>query len=334
MRFAVLGAGAIGGFVGAALARGGSDVTLIARGAHLEAMRRRGVSIISPRGDFKAHPAATDDFDALGEADVAFIALKAYSLPALAERIGGALGPQTVVIPAQNGIPWWYFQSHPGPLEGATVERVDPGGVITRSIAPERIVGCVVYCSAEIVQPGVIRHTEGTRFAIGEPDGSLSDRCRGISEAFVAGGLKCPVEERLRDQIWLKLIGNVAFNSVSALTRATLGELGTLPEMERLLRAMLEESAAVAARLDVELPVSIERRLEAGIAVGDHKTSTLQDLEAGKPLELDCMSGAVIELAERLDVPVPHIFTAHVCAKLLDELAQSRAARDPATVTA
>ncbi len=334
MRFAVLGAGAIGAYVGAALARGGSDVTLIARGAHLEAMRRRGVSVISPRGDFKARPAATDDFDALGEADVAFIALKAYSLPALAERIGRALGPQTVVIPAQNGIPWWYFQSHPGPLEGATVESVDPGGVITRSIAPERIVGCVVYCSAEIVEPGVIRHTEGTRFTIGEPDGSLSDRCRGISEAFAAGGLKCPVEERLRDQIWLKLIGNVAFNSVTALTRATLGELGTLPEMERLLRAMLEESAAVAARLDVELPVSIERRLEAGIAVGDHKTSTLQDLEAGKPLELDCMSGAVIELAERLDVPVPHIFTAHVCAKLLDELAQSRAAREPAAVTA
>ena len=334
MRFTVLGAGAIGAYVGAALARGGSDVTLIARGAHLEAMRRRGVSVISPRGDFKAHPAATDDFDALREADVAFIALKAYSLPALAERIGGALGPQTVVIPAQNGIPWWYFHSQPGPLEGATVESVDPGGVITRSIAPERIVGCVVYCSTEIVQPGVIRHTEGTRFTIGEPDGSLSDRCRGISEAFVAGGLKCPVEERLRDQIWLKLIGNVAFNSVTALTRATLGELGTLPEMERLLRAMLEESAAVAARLDVELPVSIERRLEAGIAVGDHKTSTLQDLEAGKPLELDCMSGAVIELAERLDVPVPHIFTAHVCAKLLDELAQSRAAREPAAVTA
>ena len=334
MRFAVLGAGAIGAYVGAALARGGSDVTLIARGAHLEAMRRRGVSVISPRGDFKARPAATDDFDALGEADVAFIALKAYSLPALAERIGRALGPQTVVIPAQNGIPWWYFQSHPGPLEGATVESVDPGGVITRSIAPERIVGCVVYCSAEILEPGVIRHTEGTRFTIGEPDGSLSDRCRGISEAFAAGGLKCPVEERLRDQIWLKLIGNVAFNSVTALTRATLGELGTLPEMERLLRAMLEESAAVAARLDVELPVSIERRLEAGIAVGDHKTSTLQDLEAGKPLELDCMSGAVIELAERLDVPVPHIFTAHVCAKLLDELARSRATREPAAVTA
>jgi 2-dehydropantoate 2-reductase len=292
------------------------------------------VHVISPRGDFEAHPAATDDFDVLGDADVAFIALKAYSLPSLAERIGAALGPQTVVIPAQNGIPWWYFQSHPGPLQGATVESVDPGGVISRSIAPERIVGCVVYCSTEILEPGVIRHTEGTRFTIGEPDGSLSDRCRRVSEAFVAGGLKCPVEERLRDQIWLKLIGNVAFNSVTALTRATLGELGALPEMERLLRAMLEESAAVAAQLGIELPVSIDRRLEAGIAVGDHKTSTLQDLETGKPLELDCMSGAVIELAERVGVAVPHISTAHVCAKLLDALAQSRARGDRAAVTA
>src|SRR5581483_5956102 len=271
MRFAVLGAGAIGAYVGAALARGGSDVTLIARGAHLDAMRRRGVSVISPRGNVEAHPAATADFDVLGEADVAFIALKAYSLPGLAERIGASLGPQTVVIPAQNGIPWWYFQSHPGPLEGAIVESVDPGGVISRSIAPERIVGCVVYCSSEIVEPGVIRHTEGTRFTIGEPDGSLSDRCRRISEAFVAGGLKCPVEERLRNQIWLKLIGNVAFNSVTTLTRATLGELGTLPEMERLLRAMLEESAAVAARL------------YRPKARGRHRRGRPQDVHAARP---------------------------------------------------
>ena len=334
MKFAVLGAGAIGAYVGAALARGGSDVTLIARGAHLEAMRQQGVRVISPRGDFEAHPAATDDFGALTEADVAFVALKAHSLPALAERIGRSLGPATVVIPAQNGIPWWYFQGDPGPLAGATVQSVDPDGVISRSIEPERIVGCVVYCSTEISAPGVIRHTEGTRFAIGEPDGSLSDRCKRISEAFVAGGLKCPVEERLRDQIWLKLVGNVAFNSVTALTGATLGELGTLPEMKDLLRAMLEESAAVAEALGVELPVSIERRLQRGIDVGDHKTSTLQDLEAGKPLELDCMSGAVIELAQRLGIPVPHIQTAHACAELLDALARSRSATRGAAVAA
>ena len=327
MRFAVLGAGAIGAYVGAALSRGGSDVTLIARGPHLQAMREHGVQVLSPRGDFHAQPRATDDIEAVGDADVVFVALKAYSLPELAPRLGKALGSNTAVIPAQNGVPWWYFQSHPGPLADTTLESVDPGGAIARSIEPERIVGCVVYCSAEIVEPGVIRHVEGTRFAIGEPDGSLSKRCQRISEAFVAGGLKCPVEERLRDQIWLKLIGNVAFNPVTALTRATLGELGTLPAMVELLRAILEECAEVAARLGVELPVSLERRLEAGIAVGDHKTSMLQDLEAGKQLEIDCMSGAVIELADKLGIATPHTQAVHACAKLLD--AQVRKPADP-----
>jgi 2-dehydropantoate 2-reductase len=318
MRFAVLGAGAIGAYVGAALARGGSDVTLIARGAHLQAMQEHGVQVLSPRGDFHAQPNATDDIDAVGDADVVFVALKAYSLPELAPRLGKALGPNATVIPAQNGIPWWYFQSHPGPLAGTTLESVDPGGAIARSIEPERIVGCVVYCSTEIVEPGVIRHVEGTRFAIGEPDGSLSERCRAISEALVAGGLKCPVEERLRDQIWLKVIGNVAFNPVTALTRARLGELGAVPAMVELLRAILEECAAVASALGADLPVSLERRLEAGMAVGDHKTSMLQDLEAGKQLELDCMSGAVIELADRLGIATPHTRAVHACAKLLD----------------
>ena len=318
MRFAVLGAGAIGAYVGAALARGGSDVTLIARGPHLQAMQENGVQVLSSRGNFHAHPKATDDIEAVGDADVVFVALKAYSLPELAPRLGKALGANATVIPAQNGIPWWYFQSHPGPLADTTVESVDPGGAIARSIEPERIVGCVVYCSAEIVEPGVIRHVEGTRFAIGEPDGSRSERCQRISEAFVAGGLKCPVEDRLRDQIWLKVIGNVAFNPVTALTRATLGELGALPAMVELLRAILEECAAVAAALGAELPVSLERRLEAGMAVGDHKTSMLQDLEAGKQLEIDCMSGAVIELADMLGIAAPHTRAVHACAKLLD----------------
>ena len=325
MRFAVVGAGAIGAYVGAALARGGSEVTLIARGAHLKAMQEHGVQVLSPRGDFHVHLPATDDLGAVVEADVAFIGLKAYSLPELAPCLGEALGGGTAVIPAQNGIPWWYFQSHPGPLADTVLESVDPGGVIAAAIEPERVVGCVVYCSTEIVEPGVVRHVEGTRFAIGEPDGSQSERCRLISKAFVAGGLKCPVEERLRDQIWLKLIGNVAFNPVTALTRATLGQLGELPEMVELLREIFEECAAVAAALEIELPVSLERRLEAGFAVGDHKTSMLQDLEAGKPLELGCMSGAVIELAGKLNIAVPHTRTVHACATLLDALARQRA---------
>jgi 2-dehydropantoate 2-reductase len=318
VRFAVVGAGAIGAYVGAALARGGDEVTLIARGPHLRAMRENGVQVWSPRGDFHVHPAATDDVAAVADAETVFLGLKAYSLPGLAPEIGRHLRPGAAVIPAQNGIPWWYFQSHPGPLAGTRLESVDPGGIVADSIPAESVVGCVVYCSAEILEPGVIRHVEGTRFSIGEPDGTDSERCRRISDAFTAGGLKCPVDQRLRDQIWLKLIGNVAFNPVSALTRATLGELAELPAMVDLLRAMFAECAAVAAALGVEFPVSLDRRLQAGFAVGDHKTSMLQDLEAGKPLELGCMTGALIELADELAVPVPHTRTVHACAEQLD----------------
>jgi 2-dehydropantoate 2-reductase len=320
VRFVVLGAGAIGAYVGAALSRGGADVTLIARGAHLEAMRSGGVRVMSPRGDFSAHPRATDDLTAVTDADVVFVALKAYSLTDIAPRLGSLLAPGAAAVWAQNGIPWWYFQSLPDPPSGGGLESVDPGGVIARSIRPEHNVGCVAYCSTEIIEPGVIRHIEGTRFTIGEPDGSTTERCKAISEAFAAGGLRAPVEARLRDQIWLKLVGNVAFNPVTALTRATLGELGTVREMRDLLRAIFAECAMVADRLGIRFPVSLDRRLEAGIAVGDHKTSMLQDLEAGKRLELDCMTGAVAELAERLSIDVPHVRTIHACAKLLDHL--------------
>jgi 2-dehydropantoate 2-reductase len=350
VRFAVLGAGAIGGYVGAALARGGADVTLIARGPHLAAMRSAGVRVLSPRGDFTASPAATDDLAAVAGADVVFVALKAYSLTAVAPALGELLAPGAAVIWAQNGIPWWYFQSLPtaawavagagptgaGPTGAGTaggqdgadpaggigggLESVDPGGVIARSVAPEHNVGCVVFCSTEIAEPGVIRHIEGTRFTLGEPDGSVSERCKQISAAFTAGGLRAPVEARLRDQIWLKLVGNVAFNPITALTGATLGELGTTPEMPDLLRAIFTECAQVAGRLGIRFPVSLDRRLEAGLAVGDHRTSMLQDLLAGKRLEHDCMTGAVAELAGRLGVDVPHVRTVHACVKLLDQL--------------
>lgn len=330
----MLGAGAIGAYVGAALSRGGSEVTLIARGEHLRAMQADGVRVLSPRGDFHVHPAATDDLDALADANVVFVGLKAYTLPELAPQIGPRLGPGTALIAAQNGVPWWYFHSDRGPLQGTVLESVDPGGVISRSIAAERVIGCVVYCSTEIVAPGVVRHVEGTRFAIGEPDGRLSERCRRISEAFVAGGLKCPVESNIREQMWLKLVGNAAFNPVTALTGTTLGELGASPEMVDLLRAMLEECGAVAAALGIELPVSLERRLEAGIAVGDHKTSMLQDLEAGKPLEVDCLTGAVGELASLVGVPVPHTRSVHACIKMLDAVRQREAGRVEAGVDA
>ena len=220
MRFVVLGAGAIGAYVGAALARGGADVTLIARGQQLVALRRSGVRVISERGDFSAHPHATDDLDAVGDADVVFVSLKAYSLPALAPRLGAALKPGAATIWAQNGVPWWYFQSHPGPLADSVLESVDPGGVIARSIPRGSAIGTVVYCATELVEPGVIRHVEGTRFTLGEPDGALSARCSAISAAFTAGGLKAPVEERLRNQIWLKLLGNATASAVDPGRRA------------------------------------------------------------------------------------------------------------------
>ena len=307
MRFAVVGAGAIGAYVGAALARGGADVTLIARGEHLRAMQAHGVRVLSPRGDFESRPAATDDFAAISDADVVFIGLKAYSLPELAPRIGVQLRPSAAVIAAQNGIPWWYFSGHGGPLDGTIVESVDPGGVVSASIVPQSVVGCVVYCATEIVEPGVIRHLEGTRFSIGEPDGAESDRCSAISTAFRAGGLRAPIAHRLRDEIWLKLIGNAALNPISVLTRATLGRLGEVPELRAVLRALLGEGAAVAEALGATLTVSIDRRLEAAFEVGDHKTSMLQDFEAGKPLEIDCMTGAVVELADKVGVAVPRL---------------------------
>ena len=326
MRFAVLGAGAIGGYVGAALANGGADVTLIARGPHLRAIQEHGIRVLSERGDFSATPAATDSIEAVAEADVVFLGLKANSLTEIAPRLGELLRPGAAVIAAQNGIPWWYFQNHDGPLAGLVLSSVDPGGVISATIDIERVIGCVIYCSTEIVAPGVIRHIEGTRFTIGEPDGTVSHRCNEISAAFVAGGLKCPVERRLRDQIWLKLIGNAAFNPISALTGATLGQLGLLPEMLAVLRAIMEECAEVATALGASLRISVERRLEAGIEVGEHKTSMLQDREAGKPLELDCITGAVIEIGDRLGIPVPHTRTVHACAKLLDLQTAPRAA--------
>jgi 2-dehydropantoate 2-reductase len=323
MRFAVLGAGAIGAYVGACIARGGGDVVLIARGRHLDAMRAHGVRVISPLGDFQTEVEATDEIRAIRDADVVFLGLKAYALPAIAAELGADLRRDAAVIAAQNGIPWWYFQHHGGQFDGLRLECVDPGGIVSGAISPERTVGCVIYCSTEIVEPGVIRHIAGTRFAIGEPDGSESARCREISERFNAGGLKCPVAANLREQIWLKMVGNVPFNTVTALTGATLGELGDLDEMVALLRATMQECADVASRLGISLPMSGRRRLEAGIAIGDHRTSMLQDLESGKPLETACLTGAVVELADRLNMAVPHARALHACIRLLEHVRDS-----------
>ena len=307
MKVAVVGAGAIGAYVGAALHRGGSDVHLIARGEHLEAMRRDGVTVLSPRGDFRARPHATADPEQIGPVDIIFLGLKAYSYAGAGHLIRPLLKPGTGVVAAQNGIPWWYFHGLPGPYEGRRVEAVDPGGAVSAVIPPAQAIGCVVYSPTEIESPGVIRHIEGTRFSIGEPDGTVSQRCATFSQAMVAGGLKCPVEADLRSDIWLKLMGNVAFNPISVLTGATMGEIAAHPGARQLVLAMMHETAEIAASLGSPPKISVERRFEGAARVGDHKTSMLMDFEAGKPLESDVLLKAPAELARLAGVPAPNL---------------------------
>ncbi|HVT69377.1 MAG TPA: 2-dehydropantoate 2-reductase [Trebonia sp.] len=305
MRVAVVGAGAIGAYVGAALHRGGADVHLIARGEHLRAMRENGVTVHSPRGDFHARPHATADPAEVGPVDIVFLGLKAYSYVTAGALLRPLVQPGTGVVAAQNGIPWWYFHGIGGPHEGRRVEAVDPGGAVSAVIPPEQAIGCVVYSSTEIEAPGVIRHIEGTRFAIGEPDGSTSDRCTAFSQAMTAGGLRCPVERDLRADIWLKLLGNVAFNPVSVLTGATMGEIAAHPGTRDLVLSLMRETAAVAAALGSPPKISVERRFEGAAKVGDHKTSMLMDFEAGKPLEAGALLKAPVELARLAGVPAP-----------------------------
>ena len=301
----MLGAGAIGSYVGAALARGGTEVTLIARGAHLAALRERGVTVLSPRGDFSARLPATDDPARVGPVDVVFLGLKAYAYADCGPLLEPLLHDTTSVVAAQNGVPWWYFHRHGGPFDGRRIEAVDPGGATTAAIAPERAIGCVVYCSAELEAPGVVRHGEGTRFSLGEPDRSVSERCVRLSEAFTSGGLKAPVEPDLRDEIWVKLLGNATFNPLSVLTRATLGAMCRHPGTRALAREGMQECLAIANALGARPEIDVERRIDGAERVGEHRTSTLQDLEAGKRLELDALVVAVVELAELTGTPAP-----------------------------
>ena len=321
MRIVIAGAGAIGGYIGARLARAGSDVVLFARGPHLRAMQEHGLRVVSPDGDFEVRPQVAGDLAEIGPADVVFLGVKAHALTALAPTLGPLLGPDTVVVSTQNGVPWWYFQSIGGALEGLRLERVDPGGVIANAIEPRRVVGSLAYFATDIVEPGVIRHIEGNRISFGEPDGSKSERARAIAEALIAAGFRCPVTSRFRHEIWVKLLGNVAFNPISALTRATLEELARHPEVSRVIRDIMAESEAVAAKLGIELPISIDQRMAGAEKVGAHKTSMLQDYEAGRPLELEAVVGAVVELGDKVGVAMPVTRAVYACAKMLDATA-------------
>jgi 2-dehydropantoate 2-reductase len=316
MKLAVLGAGAIGGWLGARLALAGEDVTLIARGAHLEAMRTKGVTILEPDGiELVVRPRCTDDLRVLGSADVAFVTVKAHSLPGLARELGAAVSSQTALVFAQNGIPWWYFL---GLDEGRWLESVDPGLVIARNIDSDQVVGCVVYPATNVVVPGVIRREEGNRFTLAEPDGSRSERVVAISAQLIRAGLKAPISTRIRDEVWLKLVGNATLNPLSALTRATLGDMLADAGMRALALTMMQEVEAVARSLGVELPLEIERRLEGSAALGDHRTSMLQDVEAGRPLEVEALVGSVVELAGQAKVPVPNLQAVYQLTRALD----------------
>jgi 2-dehydropantoate 2-reductase len=319
MKFLIAGAGAIGAYIGARMAQAGFEVTLFARGPHLRAMQDRGVQVNSVAGDFEARPKIAGTLEQVGPVDVVFLAVKAHSLPQLAPQLHPVLGPDTVVVSTQNGVPWWFFQGFGGTWEGTRLERVDPGGVISRAIEPRLVVGSIVYFSTEIIAPGVVQHIEGNRISLGEPNGERTDRCRQIARALVASGLRCPITPHIRNEIWVKILGNVAFNPVSALTGATLVQMARDPEVSLLIRNIMREAESVATLLGLELPVSIEQRIAGAEKVGEHKTSMLQDLDAGRPLELEAVVGAVVELGERLNLPMPHTRTVYACAKLLSQ---------------
>jgi 2-dehydropantoate 2-reductase len=324
MRFLIAGAGAIGAYIGARMARAGFDVTLFARGPHLRAMQEHGVQVRSSDGDFVARPTMASSLEEVGPVDVVFLGVKAHGLPQLAPQLKPVLGPETAVVSTQNGIPWWYFQGFGGELEGLRLERIDPGGVISSAIEARSVVGSIVYFSTEISSPGVVQHIEGNRISLGEPNGSRSDRCREIAEALIASGLRCPVTTRIRPEIWVKVLGNASLNPVSALTRATLVQMLRDPGVSSVIRNIMQEVEALSNKLGMELPVSIDQRMAGAEKVGEHKTSMLQDLEAGRPLELEALVGAVVELGERVGLSMPYTRTVYSCTKLLAESAASQ----------
>jgi 2-dehydropantoate 2-reductase len=310
LKFGVAGAGAIGGYVGACLARAGAEVTLFARGPHLEAMQAHGLRVLHEDGDFEVRPNVTGDLAAIADSDVLFLGVKAHALPELASKLGPMLGPDTIVVSMQNGIPWWYSD--------VPLESVDPGGVIATNIPTNRVIGSIAYFATTLKEPGVIQHIEGNRLSIGEPDRSRSDRSKRIAEALIAGGIRAPITTRIRQEIWVKLLGNASFNPISALTGATLAEMVRDPQTQRVIRDIMSEVEAVAKSVGIEMLVSIDQRIAGAENVGEHKTSMLQDLEAKRPLELDEVVGAVIELGERAGVDTPVMRAIYACAKLLD----------------
>ena len=307
MKVCIFGAGAIGGYMGVQLAQAGADVSLVARGAHLEAMRKNGVRLLKDDEEIVAHPTCTNDPAELGVQDCVIVGLKGHQLTGAVESMQPLLGNDTAIVTAVNGIPYWYFYRHGGKLEGSTLESVDPGGRQWRELRPERAIGCIVYPATEVVEPGVIRHVYGDKFPVGEPSGEQTERVEKISNLFEKAGLKAPVLDRIRDEIWLKLWGNVSFNPISALTHATLDVITTDPGTRAVAKAMMLEAKEIADQQGIGFRVDVERRIEGARKVGAHKTSMLQDLERGRPMEIDPLVTVVQEMGRLQGVPTPTI---------------------------
>ena len=310
MKICIFGAGAIGGYMGAKLAQAGAEVSLVARGPHLAAIKDKGLTLAEADQDpVNVKINASENPADLGPQDYVIVTLKAHSVPAVVPKMQPLIGRNTTIVSGVNGVPWWYFHKIGTDLEGTRLESVDPDNTQWDGFGPDRVLGCVVYPAAEVSKPGTIKHIEGNRFSLGEPDGSKSERAVALSQALSAAGLKAPVRPRLRDEIWVKLWGNLSFNPISALTHATLDVLCTDSGTRAVAKGMMLEAQEIAEKLGVKFPIDVERRIDGGAAVGSHRTSMLQDLDAGRPMEIDALIGSVQELGHLTKTPTPTIDT-------------------------
>ncbi|MDR6952098.1 2-dehydropantoate 2-reductase [Ancylobacter sp. 3268] len=307
MKVCIYGAGAIGGYVGVQLKRAGVDVSLVARGPHLEAMKANGLKLIIDGEERVEHIACSDNPADLGPQDYVIVALKGHSVPGVVDAMQPLLGNDTAVVTAVNGVPYWYYYKHGDQLEGTTLESVDPGGKQWKGLRPERAIGCIVYPATEVVAPGVIQHVYGDKFPLGEPSGEITERVTKLSEAFAAGGLRAPVMPNIRDELWLKLWGNLCFNPISALTHATLDTIASDPGTRAVAKAMMLEAQEIAVQSGVNFRVGVERRIDGAGAVGAHKTSMLQDLERSRAMEIDPLVTVVQEMGRLAGIPTPTI---------------------------
>ena len=319
MKIAIIGAGAIGGYVGVKLALAGEDLTFIVRGANLEAIRKNGMKLVMHDGSehVARNVRATNDYAEAGVQDMVILAMKAHQLEAVVDDLPKLIGPKTLIVTMQNGIPFWYFHQHGGALAGSVVKSVDPSGRIAAAVPAAQVIGCVVYPASELVAPGVVRHIEGDRFPVGELDGRTSERVQRVSDCFVKAGFKAPVLDNIRAEMWLKLWGNLTFNPISSLAHATLVDICQYPLTRELAAAMMTEAQDVANKLGISFRVGIDKRIAGAEKVGKHKTSMLQDIEAGRAPEIDALVGSVVELGRLTNTPTPHIDTVYALVKLL-----------------